>query len=45
MNAEKQPVRTLPSYFDPAVLAAFTGCVGRFREISRRTGTRPEGGR
>jgi putative two-component system response regulator len=25
--------RTLPSHFDPAVLAAFRGCVGRFREI------------
>lgn len=25
--------RTLPSHFDPAVLAAFTGCVGRFRDI------------
>jgi len=25
--------RTLPSHFDPAVLAAFKGCVGRFRDI------------
>lgn len=25
--------RTMPTHFDPAVLAAFTGCVGRFREI------------
>ena len=25
--------RTLPSHFDPAVLEAFKGCVGRFREI------------
>lgn len=25
--------RTMPSHFDPAVLAAFKGCVGRFRNI------------
>lgn len=25
--------RTLPSHFDPAVLAAFKGCVGRFGDI------------
>ena len=25
--------RTLPSHFDPAVLAAFKGCTGRFRDI------------
>ena len=25
--------RTLPTHFDPAVLAAFKGCVGRFRDI------------
>ena len=25
--------RTLPSHFDPAVLEAFKGCVGRFRDI------------
>jgi len=25
--------RTLPSHFDPAVLAAFMGCVGKVREI------------
>jgi putative two-component system response regulator len=25
--------RTMPGHFDPAVLAAFKGCVGRFRDI------------
>lgn len=25
--------RTLPAHFDPAVLNAFTGCIGRFRDI------------
>ena len=25
--------RTMPSHFDPAVLVAFKGCVGRFRDI------------
>jgi len=25
--------RTMPAHFDPAVLAAFKGCAGRFREI------------
>ena len=25
--------RTLPSHFDPTVLDAFKGCVGRFRDI------------